>query len=131
MGAQVVLLLFCCSIADFVFVCTMAQIEFNHIGREWRMKYAENELKGGAVELDKLLKEKYLADIKKVKGVVSVQRSVCGGCNDFKIIIKCKKEDWGEWEKNEFAPEKAFLADAAKIAGVTQIETQPMTFEEL
>ena len=36
-----------------------------------------------------------------------------------------------EWSKGGFAPEKAFLADAAKVSGVTAIETQTMTSEEL
>ena len=36
-----------------------------------------------------------------------------------------------DWSKTEFAPEKAFLADAEKVSGVTAIETQTMTSEEL
>jgi len=108
-----------------------AQIEFGHIAREWRMKYEENGLKGGAVELDKLFKEKYLPDIKKIDGLVSVQRAVCGGCNDFKLVIKLKKDKFGDWEASKFAPEEAFLEDAKKIAGITGIETQPYTFEAL
>ena len=36
-----------------------------------------------------------------------------------------------EWSKGGFAPEKAFLADAAKVSGVTAIETQTMTSEKL
>jgi len=107
------------------------QIEFVHIAREWRMKYEENGLKGGAVELDKMFKEKYLPDIKKLDGMVSVQRSVCGGCNDFKLIIKMPKEKWGDWEASKFAPEEAFLEDAKKVAGVTGVETQPYTFDRL
>ena len=36
-----------------------------------------------------------------------------------------------DWSKTEFAPEKAFLADAEKVSGVTAIETQTMTSEAL
>lgn len=107
------------------------QIEFGHIAREWRMKYAENGLKGGAVELDKMFKEKYLPDVKKIDGFVSVQRAVCGGCNDFKLVIKLKKEKFGDWGASKFSPEEAFLEDAKKVAGVTGVETQPYTFDAM
>jgi len=107
------------------------QIEFVHIAREWRMKYEENGLKGGAVKLDQMFKEKYLGDIKKIDGMVSVQRAVCGGCNDFKLVIKMPKEKWGAWEAIKFAPEADFLEDAKTIAGVTSVETQPYTFDRL
>merc|ERR1712146_524530 len=106
-------------------------IEFSHVAREWRMKYAEGGLKGGAVELDKLLKEKYLADVKKLAGFVSCDRVVCGGCNDFKVVVKLKGDDFGAWEGAKFAPEEAFLEDAKKVAGVTDVDTQTYTFEEL
>eukprot|EP00416_Gambierdiscus_australes_P020184 CAMPEP_0171056516 /NCGR_PEP_ID=MMETSP0766_2-20121228/1088_1 /TAXON_ID=439317 /ORGANISM="Gambierdiscus australes, Strain CAWD 149" /LENGTH=100 /DNA_ID=CAMNT_0011511445 /DNA_START=28 /DNA_END=330 /DNA_ORIENTATION=+ len=99
--------------------------------REWRMKYAENGLKGGAVKADALFKEKYLATVKALDGCVSVQRAVCGGCNDFKIMIKMTKEGWGKWEAAGFAPEAAFLEEVKGIEGITNVETQPMTFEEL
>ena len=35
------------------------------------------------------------------------------------------------WAKAEFSPEKEFLADAAKVPGVSTIETQTITSEEL
>lgn len=107
------------------------KIQFGHIAREWRMKYAENDLKGGAVSLDKIVKEKYLAEIKKIDGFVSIQRVVCGGCNDFKLIVTLKADKFGEWEAKKFAPEEAFLDDAKKIEGITSIESQNFTFEAL
>merc|ERR1711988_1765518 len=84
-----------------------ARIEFNHICREWRMKYAENELKGGAVEVDNLLKSTYLSQIKALDGFVSVDRFVCGGCNDIRIVIKLERGPFGAWEAASFAPEAA------------------------
>ena len=107
------------------------KIAFNHIAREWRMKYSENGLSGGAVALDKLLKDNYLKQIKDTAGVTSVQRVVCGGCNDFKVVVKVTKEGFGAWEGAKFAPEEAFLADAQKVSGVTNVETQNYTLEEL
>merc|ERR1712046_29932 len=83
----------------------MSQIQFAHVAREWRMKYQENELKGGAAELDKILQEKYLDTIKATKGFVSCQRAVCGGCNDFKVVVKLSVPEFGDWEKGGFVPE--------------------------
>jgi len=106
----------------------MATIEFSHVAREWRMKYAEGGLTGGAVKLQALL-EKFLPQLKKINGFVSCERVVCGGCNDFKLIIKVKKEAFGEWEKTQFAPESEFLLAAAAVEGVTNVETQTYTFD--
>merc|ERR1711879_122173 len=87
-------------------------IQFNHIMKEWRMKYAENGLKGGAVKVDKLFKDEFLGKVKALDGCVSVQRAVCGGCNDFKIMIKMTKDGWGKWQADNFAPEEDFLKKA-------------------
>ena len=73
------------------------KVQFEHIAREWRMKYSENGLKGGAVEQDKLFKSKYLAQVKALEGFKSVDRVVCGGCNDFKLVVKLNKPGWEKW----------------------------------
>ena len=61
-------------------------VEFNVIAREWRMKWsADNDkasLAACQAEINKLLPA-----IKKINGVKNVQRVVCGGCLDFKIIV--------------------------------------------
>ena len=38
---------------------------------------------------------------------------------------------FGAWEGAEFAPEKEFLEEAAKIEGITTVETQTYTFMSL
>ena len=45
---------------------------------------------------------KHLADIKAVKGVKSVQRTVCGGCLDFKVATALGDSDFGAWEEAGF-----------------------------
>merc|ERR1711953_1557792 len=66
-----------------------------------------------------------------VEGVSSIQRTVCGGCRDFKTVAKLPAAAFGDWEKSSFAPEAEFLAALKKIAGITNIETQTFTLEEV
>jgi hypothetical protein len=78
------------------------------------------------VEAQKAL-EAILPDVKKVDGVKSVERIVCGGCLDFKVITSLPAEQFGEWEAKEFAPEAAFLEKLKGIDGVSLVETQTFT----
>jgi hypothetical protein len=71
--------------------------------------------------------ESLLPEIKKVNGVKSVERIVCGGCLDFKVITSLPAEKFGEWEGKEFAPEAEFLAKLKGIDGVSVVETQTFT----
>lgn len=70
---------------------------------------------------------KILATVKAVAGVKSVQRVVCGGCLDFKVIVALDAAVFGDWAGAEFAPEKSFLAALEAIPGITQVETQTFT----
>lgn len=56
-----------------------------------------------------------------------VQRVVCGGCMDFKVIVALTAEKFGAWEGKKFAPEEDFLAKLEAIDGVDQVETQTFT----
>ena len=67
---------------------------------------------------------KHLADIKAVKGVKSVQRTVCGGCLDFKVATALGDSDFGAWEEAGFAPEASVLEELKAIPGITLVETQ-------
>ena len=78
------------------------------------------------MELQKVL-DKYVGDIKAVDGVTNVERVVCGGCLDFKVITSLTAEKFGDWEGKEFAPEASFLEDMKAIDGVTFVETQTYT----
>jgi len=75
--------------------------------------------------------EGILADVSSVEGVASVQRIVCGGCHDFKVVTKLPTKAFEAWEKDGFAPEAAFLEAVKKIPGVSSVETQSYTLEEV
>ena len=59
--------------------------------------------------------------------VAGVQRVVCGGCLDFKVITSLNAEQFGDWEGKAFAPEAAFLEKLKGIPGITNVETQTFT----
>jgi len=77
-------------------------------------------------EAQKLLAS-VLDDIKKVDGVKEVQRVVCGGCLDFKVITSVEQPKFGAWEESKFAPEESFLEKLKAIDGITTVETQTYT----
>lgn len=47
------------------------------------------------------------------------------------MIIKIKKEAMGPWSEAKFAPEEQFLDAVKKVEGITDVETQAYTLEEL
>ena len=101
-------------------------VEFDTVAREWRCKWSADNDKASLVAAQKLLNEK-LAEVKAVDGVKAVQRVVCGGCLDFKVITSLTAEKFGDWEKAEFAPEKEFLEKLKAIDGIDTVETQTFT----
>lgn len=72
-----------------------------------------------------------LPELSSLEGVQSVQRMVCGGCLDFKVVTKLTQKAFGDWEKAGFEPEAAFLEKLKEIPGVSTIETQTYTLEEV
>lgn len=106
------------------------QVKFDNIAREWRCKWSADSDKKSLDELQAALDE-VLPTLSGIDGCDSVQRVVCGGCLDFKVVTKLKAKDFAKWEENKFAPEADFLAAAKKIAGVTAVETQTYTLEEV
>ena len=101
-------------------------VEFDTVAREWRCKWSPDDEKKSLAELQKVL-SKYLSDVKGVDGVKDVQRVVCGGCLDFKVITSLNGDKFGKWEEAGFAPEEKFLSDIKAIPGVTVVETQTYT----
>jgi hypothetical protein len=65
-----------------------------------------------------------LPNIKAIEGA-SVQRIVCGGCLDFKVIISLPADRFPKLE--EAALEATFLAALGAIAGISNVETQTYT----
>jgi hypothetical protein len=108
----------------------VASVKFDNIAREWRCKWSEDNDKASLTAAQKALDD-VLADLSAVEGVSSVQRVVCGGCHDFKVVAKLSAAAFGEWEKAGFAPEAEFLGKLKGIAGVSAVETQTYTLEEV
>jgi len=105
-------------------------VKFEHVAREWRCKWsADNEKAALTAAQNKL--EEILAQLSAVKGVTSVQRVVCGSCLDFKIITKLSAPCFGEWETGGFEPEADFLKAIKEIPGISSVETQTYTLEEV
>jgi hypothetical protein len=105
-------------------------VKFDNIAREWRCKWATDADKVALTKAQELLDE-VLVDLSSVEGVTSIQRIVCGGCHDFKVITKFPAAAFEKWEKSGFEPEKKFLAGLAKIKGISTVETQTFTLEEV
>jgi len=101
-------------------------VEFDTVAREWRCKWSSDDDKKSLVELQKVLDESKV-DIKAIDGLKSVQRVVCGGCLDFKVVIALEGEKFGDWQEASFAPEESFLEKIEKIDGVSVVETQTYT----
>jgi len=105
-------------------------VKFDNIAREWRFKWSEDASKA-SLDAAQAILAGVLPELSSVEGVASIQRVVCGGCHDFKVITKLPAGAFGDWEKAEFAPEKDFLAKLGAIEGVTAVETQTYTLEEV
>lgn len=74
-------------------------VEFDTIAREWRLKWSADGDKKSLADVQQTL-NKYTASLKKVDGVKSVQRVVCGGCLDYKVVVALPAEKWGAWVSN-------------------------------
>ena len=94
------------------------------------MKWSADNDKASLASAQKALNE-HLSAIKAVPGVVGVQRVVCGGCLDFKVVVKLPAESFKVWAESKFAPEEAFLTAVKDIKGITTVETQTYTLENL
>merc|ERR1719453_2882585 len=104
-------------------------VDFDTLAREWRCKWNPDD-KGTLQKLQALV-ESLMPKIKAVKGFKSIQRIICGGCHDFKIIVSVEEPAHGEWEAAAFAPEAEFLAAAKAIEGLKRVETQTYTIMPL
>ena len=101
-------------------------VEFDTVAREWRMKWSPEDDKKSLQEAQAVL-DATLAEVKALPGVNSVQRIVCGGCLDFKVVTSMALDDFNKWEANDFAPESSFLEKVKAIDGITFVETQTFT----
>jgi hypothetical protein len=101
-------------------------VSFDTIAREWRLKWSLDDDKKSLADVQKVF-DKYVAELKAVDGVANVQRVVCGGCLDYKIITSLPVASFQAWEGAKFAPEEKFLEEVKSITGVSTVETQNFT----
>jgi hypothetical protein len=101
-------------------------VDFDTIAREWRCKWSEDSDKVSLQKAQAALDE-VLSALKALDGVKEVQRVVCGGCHDFKVVTSLPIDKFKAWEANSFAPEADFLAKLKDIDGVSVVETQTYT----
>uniref|UniRef100_A0A7S1VJN5 Uncharacterized protein n=1 Tax=Grammatophora oceanica TaxID=210454 RepID=A0A7S1VJN5_9STRA len=101
-------------------------VEFDTVAREWRCKWDDENDKASLVAAQEALDE-VLPTLKGLDGVKNVERVVCGGCLDFKVITSLEGDKYGAWEENGFAPESDFIEKLKGIEGLSMVETQTYT----
>ena len=73
-----------------------ANVSFDTVAREIRCKWSGEEDKASLSAAQAVL-EQHAAELKAVAGVKSVQRVVCGGCLDYKIVVALDAASFGAW----------------------------------
>jgi hypothetical protein len=73
-------------------------MSFNRVCREWRCKYEGDKSTSASLEAIAKVVDELLPEIKKASDDVTVNRLVCGGCLDFKLMTTVPLEDYGKWE---------------------------------
>ena len=111
----------------------MRMRQFENVAREWRCKWKDDG--GGKASSQTLvdiadLVDEYLPKLKALEGA-QVNRAVCGGCLDFKLCTTVPLDTFGPWEEAGHPPEAEFLEKLKKIDGVSQVETQEITFVKM
>lgn len=118
--------------ADPVPPLRAAGVAFDKVAREWRCKYTPGP-SGGPGDSESLkacqsLLTEYLPTLKALPGA-EVTRQVCGGCMDFKVSIVQPLSEHDEWAGADYNPvEEEFITKLKAIEGVSQVETQEITF---
>ena len=93
-------------------------------------KWSADGDKASLAAAQKLLTDT-LPTIKSIDGVKGVQRIVCGGCLDFKVVTSLDAAKWGDFESGGHGPEVGFLDKLKAIDGITEVETQTYTIMPL
>jgi len=106
-------------------------MSFDRVCREWRCKYSGDKADSESLESVAKVVEEYLPQIKAVSKDATVNRLVCGGCLDFKLMTTVPLADFGPWEEKGFAPEAEFLEKIKAIPGISVVETQTITNMEI
>ena len=107
-------------VSDFCFLHTLL------LEKSINIKWSADGDKASLTAAQKLLTDT-LPTIKSIDGVKGVQRIVCGGCLDFKVITSLDAAKWGDFESGGHGPEPEFLEKLKAIDGITEVETQTYT----
>ena len=102
-------------------------VEFDTVAREWRCKWTDVNDKAALIVAQQALL-KVLTDL---KALGNVQRVVCGGSLDFKVITSIPANQFNTWREANFVPEEAFLKSLQAIEGITDVETQSYTLMQM
>jgi predicted TPR repeat methyltransferase len=102
-------------------------VEFDTIAREWRCKWSDVNDKAALIAAQQALS----GVLEELKVLGKVQRVVCGGSLDFKVITSMPACQFNTWREANFAPEEAFLKSLQAIEGITVVETQSYTLMEM
>lgn len=97
---------------------------FDTVAREWRCKWSDVDEKASLSAAQTLIEET-LPKIKAVDGVTEVQRVVCGGCLDLKLIISLTADKFDKLEAAGL--EEPYLTALKAIPGISNVETQSFT----
>ncbi len=71
-------------------------VQFDTIAREWRLKWSGEQDKSSLVDVQNKLTA-ITSKLSKIKGIKSVQRVVCGGCQDYKVITSLDADSFDDW----------------------------------
>jgi len=107
------------------------KMSFNRVCREWRCKYEGDKATSESLEAIAAVVDDLLPTIKGISDDITVNRLVCGGCLDFKLMMTVPLDDFGPWEESGYAPESEFLEKIKAIEGVSMVETQTITNMEI
>mmetsp|Transcript_27337 Transcript_27337/g.61463 ORF Transcript_27337/g.61463 Transcript_27337/m.61463 type:complete len:109 (+) Transcript_27337:3-329(+) len=92
--------------------------------REWRVKWSAEDNKKSLTEAQKVLDNIVVPELKKVHGLCSVTRTVCGECQDFKILCKLPLDAFEDWAASSFEPEAQVMEAFMNIPGCSKAEAQ-------
>ena len=83
-------------------------VTFDHVSREWRCKYTMDGEGGPAgstsLKACEALLQEYLPKLKALPAMV-VQRVVCGGCGDFKVVLTQPCAEHDAWKAEAYSVE--------------------------
>mmetsp|Transcript_63940 Transcript_63940/g.187569 ORF Transcript_63940/g.187569 Transcript_63940/m.187569 type:complete len:147 (+) Transcript_63940:57-497(+) len=102
-------------------------VQTNCMAREWRCKWSEDDNKKSLIQCQAVLEDIVVPAMRNYHGMLSIQRVVCGGNKDFKVIVKMGLDAFDDWASLNYQPEEDVVAALMDIDGVSKIETQTYT----